>query len=1258
MPGVVSSLKTGIKDETLISWSYGVGEEGLKHNKVGQDNVFIIDDKFPCWFTAAKAVGLNILGIWLTSTDAFPLFYLETFTKGVAVHQGPLLPKLVSQTIKGCSVCLVGGHIPEVLVRNGMFEGNLRCVISTKKNRFAFPNWWQEVHHRISHSLMGGVTNGEHIISVYIRDGGSDTLVLNRCALQDLRSVLKTGEPGKPNCNMTLPSTNEAVGKVRFCGPGIIDCSSLWPVEWPNIKVRTKWRGLYWIERKLSLFEKLLAFDVPEKLIRMIPEGIEREELCGMIHAPSKVLHGFLIAFYNVTNRKPATGKRVRDVTGEAKGKNQNKKAKRDSKQDDTYAVVPIKKRSSALVNKLQTIFETDQEDGVDEAINTNREEKLEELVEGAHNIKATKNDDAEVRTNLWDKHLLLGFPWVVQNRDTSSALDVLRNWFLGIWKRRLTRSFFVWMQDRGCRDDTDVLSLFEDARDCLTRSANATWWLWDAGSRPFFWRWPIDYADVARSGAPIWLDGQIKPWIQKQRGTPDPVRKRHIKTKLDTIRGKGYVEVGKIISLMAFFDVPKGDDDIRMVYDGSASGLNDHLWAPWFSLPTVDHLLRSLEPGYCMADNDVGEMFHNFMLNKQLREYCGLDMSNYSSFEQNSIGKRVWLRWNRLAMGLRSSPFSAVQGMMIAREVILGDRLEESNVFRWDRVRTNLPGTDSYTPSLAWCTKVRKNGDVAADVFIYVDDIRCSAPTQEEAWRGSQRTSSVLGYLGLQDAARKRRDPGQETGAWTGSVVWTSNNKLSVMTTQEKWDKLKAQLNWIRENIDNTNGLDNKRLQSIRGFLVYVSRTYGSLVPYLKGLHATIDSWRYGRTSTGWKMGAKKFKQQSEVVEDNEFEWEERLGLTQMSHFEPTHVLPVPRFRKDLSCLIELTRSSNPPLRMGRMNTHARVMYGFGDASRHGFGASIELSDKSIFWRFGQWRLEEEFQALAPANGVSIMEERSSNYRELRNLVEVLESAFKEGMLQDREIFMFTDNSTAEAAFFKGTSSSELLFELVLRLRKLEMTGKCIIHMVHVAGTRMIHQGTDGLSRGDKTSGVMSGESMLSFVPLHLTAFERSGILEAWITGLLREGWCDDKELIVLAPDDWPKRLYDHKIYLWVPPPAIAEIAGDYLAQSLHKRTNSTHIFICPRLMTCRWFRIVRKATDMIFAIPIGSSLWGMEQHEPLMMCISLPLSRNRPWKHGGTPYCEHLGKILPSLLCTDPPRAGIELRQCFLRAWGMAPV
>ena len=62
---------------------------------------------------------------------------------------------------------------------------------------------------------------------------------------------------------------------------------------------------------------------------------------------------------------------------------------------------------------------------------------------------------------------------------------------------------------------------------------------------------------------------------------------------------------------------------------------------------------------------------------------------------------------------------------------------------------------------------------------------------------------------------------------------------------------------------------------------------------------------------------------------------------------------------------------------------------------------------------------------------------------------------------LQGYEIFMFT----AEAAFWKGTSESRELDELVLWLKRLELEEDLLLHVIHISGKRMIWQGTDGLS-------------------------------------------------------------------------------------------------------------------------------------------------------------------------------------------------
>ena len=84
---------------------------------------------------------------------------------------------------------------------------------------------------------------------------------------------------------------------------------------------------------------------------------------------------------------------------------------------------------------------------------------------------------------------------------------------------------------------------------------------------------------------------------------------------KVNKVRYRMYIVAGVVYSLTHMFDVPKGVEDIRMVYDGTKSGLNDVIFAPHFSLPVLANVLRSLLPRYHAADLDVGEMFLNWWL-------------------------------------------------------------------------------------------------------------------------------------------------------------------------------------------------------------------------------------------------------------------------------------------------------------------------------------------------------------------------------------------------------------------------------------------------------------------------------------------------------------------------------------------------------------------------------------------------------------------------------------------------------------------
>jgi hypothetical protein len=89
----------------------------------------------------------------------------------------------------------------------------------------------------------------------------------------------------------------------------------------------------------------------------------------------------------------------------------------------------------------------------------------------------------------------------------------------------------------------------------------------------------------------------------------------------------------------------------------------------------------------------------------------------------------------------------------------------------------------------------------------------------------------------------------------------------LKKMVTQERWKKTKGKLDWIWQAAQGEPGGDiavecpadhisHKQLELIQGFLVYVARTYPTMVPYLKGIHLTLDAWRVNRGDDGWPVG------------------------------------------------------------------------------------------------------------------------------------------------------------------------------------------------------------------------------------------------------------------------------------------------------------------------------------------------------------------------------------------------------------------
>jgi hypothetical protein len=182
-------------------------------------------------------------------------------------------------------------------------------------------------------------------------------------------------------------------------------------------------------------------------------------------------------------------------------------------------------------------------------------------------------------------------------------------------------------------------------------------------------------------------------------------------------------------------------------------------------------------------------------------------------------------------------------------------------------------------------------------------------------------------------------------------------------------------------------------------------------------------------------------------------------------------------------------------------------------------------------------------------------------------------------------------------------------------------MAGDLFIHVIHVAGTRMQAEGTDGLSRGDFSMGVMAGQDILTFVPLHLDALQQEPTLRDWVLS-----WYPASSLLWLSPTNWYDKGQLQNHCVWIPPPAAADIAVELLAKSKHKCPCHQHLIIIPHLLTSRWRKMLSKTCDLVFTVPVGTDVWASTHHEPLLIGVAFPLNISQalaPSGHSASGIC-----------------------------------
>ena len=131
--------------------------------------------------------------------------------------------------------------------------------------------------------------------------------------------------------------------------------------------------------------------------------------------------------------------------------------------------------------------------------------------------------------------------------------------------------------------------------------------------------------------------------------------------------------------------------------------------------------------------------------------------------------------------------------------------------------------------------------------------------------------------------------------------------------------------------------------------------------------------------------------------------------------------VKPVPIPFLCLKAFHRLFETNIPPIVVVRTSMFSVILYGIAEASGGGFSSTISDGNE-LRYRVANWGSDKE--------------NHSPNWREFANLVEALEFEAGEGKLSGTTIVLATYNSTVESCFYTGNSASEILFDLIIRIR------------------------------------------------------------------------------------------------------------------------------------------------------------------------------------------------------------------------------
>lgn len=102
-----------------------------------------------------------------------------------------------------------------------------------------------------------------------------------------------------------------------------------------------------------------------------------------------------------------------------------------------------------------------------------------------------------------------------------------------------------------------------------------------------------------------------------------------------------------------------------------------------------------------------------------------------------------------------------------------------------------------------------------------------------------------------------------------------------------------------------------------------------------------------------------------------------------------------------------------------------------------------------------------------------------------------------------------------------------------------------------------------------------MARKNMTLFCSLGLSCEEQFPGISSCLRDVMEQ---DGVNTRVLDPWGWFTDAHSFGSFIWIPPPALVDVAVEQLGKARHKQPECLHLIVLPRLMTGRWRQNLRR--------------------------------------------------------------------------------